>query len=138
MVQKPFIYRCEFTKYNWNCKITQKSSLASGLYYVLLFIEICLNKQCGTQTRFFFFLFYHSNYFTSLCIALDFFIIPAEVGLGSSKANFRIYLSSFLLNLQLGVPLVNTKKKIHSSHGFETQIYLAEGEAVLPSDSLWF
>lgn len=65
-----------------------------------------------------------------------FFIIPAEVGLGSSKANFRIYLSSFLLNLRLGVPLVNTKKKIHSSHGLETQIYLAEGEAVLPSDSL--
>lgn len=85
----------------------------------------------------FFFLFYHSNYFTSLCIALDFFfIIPAEVGLGSSKANFRIYLSSFLLNLRLGVPLVNTKKKIHSSHGLETQIYQAEGEAVLPSDSL--
>lgn len=65
-----------------------------------------------------------------------FFIIPAEVGLGSSKANFRIYLSSFLLNLRLGVPLVNTKKKLHSSHGLETQIYLAEGEAVLPSDSL--
>lgn len=135
--EKLFLNRFEFTKNNWNCKITKKSSVASGLYYVLLFIEICLNKQCGTRTSFFF-LFYHSNYFTSLLHCFRFFFtIPAEVGLGLSKANFRIYLSSFLLNLRLGVPLVNTKK-IHNSHGLETRIYLAEGEAVLPSDSFWF
>lgn len=89
------------------------------------------------NTNKFFLLFLSLKLPNGLCIALDFFfIIPAEVGLGSSKANFRIYLSSFLLNLRLGVPLVNTKKKLHSSHGLETQIYLAEGEAVLPSDSL--
>lgn len=70
--EKPFIYRCEFTEYNWNCKITQKSSVASGLYYVLLFIEICLNNNVEHE-QVFSFLFYHSNYFTSLCIALDFF-----------------------------------------------------------------
>lgn len=53
--EKSFIYRCEFTKYNWNCKITQKSPVASGLYNVLPFIEICLNKQFRTRTSFFFF-----------------------------------------------------------------------------------
>lgn len=136
--EKPFIHRCEFTKYNWNCKITQKSSIASGLYYVLLFIEICLNKQCGTRTSFCFSFLSLKLLHQSLHCFRFFFIIPAEVGLGSSKANFRIYLSSFLLNLRLGVSLVNTEKKIHSSHGLKTQIYLAEGEAVLPSDSLWF
>lgn len=97
-----------------------------------------LHKQCGTRTSFFFSFLSLKLLHQSLHCFRFFFLIPAEVGLGSSKANFRIYLSSFLLNLRLGVPLVNTKKKIHSSHGLETQIYLAEGEAVLPSDSLWF
>lgn len=82
------------------------------------------------NTNKFFFFFFITQITSPVHCFRFFFIIPAEVGLGSSKANFRIYLSSFLLNLRLGVPLVNTKKKIHSSHG------LAEGEAVLPSDSL--
>lgn len=68
--EKPFIFRCEFTKNNWNCKITQKSSIASGLY-VLLFIETCLNKQCRMWTGVFFLLFYHLYYFLSLCTGLN-------------------------------------------------------------------
>lgn len=68
--EKPFIFRCEFTKNNWNCKITQKAPLLLGCtHYFSLKLAWINNVEC--EQGFFSLLFYHLYYFLSLCTGLN-------------------------------------------------------------------